>query len=302
MKFSIGRIFRAAIFLTLAGTLFAPETGTAATISDLEGQADSALTTVQNGVAAEAEADIRQGLRDARAAARQALPVLRAASPPTRQQFQNALNLARSVVQAARAGARHASDNENAGLAGDATDAGDAGLDLLAELLVAAREYGDLDLAAGIAEGLDQLGEAINFAAIQARRERNTALGNQILGVVDRLIPNAESAALFPGGEQRADLAVPAISALGNVAEAATHLREATKGLANVRVHNAPGIRVKTIAGALNQIQRAFGPNAPDAVKAALTAARRQIGRNDFKFGPPENRGRNDDTSPASPI
>jgi hypothetical protein len=119
------------------------------------------------------------------------------------------------------------------------------------------------------------------------------------------LIPQAESAALFNAGNAPAGLAVSAISALGNAAEAVTHLREATKGLANVRVHNAPGIRVKTIAASLNRIRQAFGPNEPGAVKEALVAARRQIGRNDFKFGRPGIKGKKGngiDIVPASPI
>jgi hypothetical protein len=108
--------------------------------------------------------------------------------------------------------------------------------------------------------------------------------------------------ALFNLGNAPTDLAVSAISALGNAAEAVTHLREATKGLANVRVHNAPGIRVKTITGSLNRIRQAFGPDQPGAVKEALVAARQQIGRNDFKFGRPGAKGKKRDIVPASPI
>lgn len=302
MNPSIGRIFHAAIFLALVGIVFGPTSGTAATLADLESQADSALSEVQASVESESEDGIRQGLQDARDAAQQALAALRDSAGPTREQLNTALSLARSAVRAARAGAEYASENERSELAGEATAGADAGLALLAELLTAAREFGDADLALGIARGLDHVGEALNFAAIQARREKDAALTNQILGVVDVLIPQAEKAALFASEMQRPDAALPAISALGNTGETLTHLREATKGLTGARVQNAPGVRVKTITGSLNRIRQAFGPNAPEAVKDAITAARQQIGRNDFKFGPPGSKGKKRDIVPASPI
>jgi hypothetical protein len=302
MNPSIGRIFRAAIFLSFVGMAYGLPTASAATLSDLESQANSALSEVQTSVESESEDGVRQGLRDARDAAQQALAALRDSAGPTRDRLNAALDIAQAVVQAARSGAQYASENENSGLAGEATNAGDAGLELLAELLAAAQGFGDFDLAVGTAEGFETLGEALNFAAIQARREKDTALTNQILGVVDVLIPRAENAALFAGEMQRPDAALPAISALGITGETLTHLREATKGLTGARVQNAPGVRLRNLIGSLNRIQRAFGPNAPEAVKDAITAARQQIGRNDFKFGPPGSKGKKRDIVPASPI
>lgn len=303
MKFSIGRVFQAVIAFLLAGIFCLSTAAIAATLGDAESQADLSLALVQNSIEANVEGEIGQGLRDAREAARQALLALGGAAAPTRDQLNAAAGVARSVMAAARAGAKYASENNNTELAGEATLAADAGLNLLAELFAAAQGYGDVELAAGTAEGLDQLGETLKFAAIQARREKNTALSNQILGVVDRLIPQAESAALYNVGNAPIGLAVSAISALGNAAEAVTHLREATKGLANVRVQNAPGIRVKTITASLNRIRQAFGPNESGAVKEALVAARGQVGRNDFKFGRPGIKGKKGiDIVPASPI